>query len=88
MEHGKKQLGEEIPPIKEEPIEVLVWGSASSQPWRRIIGLPDPTKDNLWDVLTNDWLLKLLTVLQIQKERWGIETLFPWIKQNPPLNTR
>jgi hypothetical protein len=75
----------DFPTSKNNIIEMLVWGSKSNQPWRRIIGRLDPVKSELWDVLTNDWLLKPVTVLQVQKERWGIETLFQWIKQNTPI---
>ena len=72
----------EFPTSEEEPLEVLVWASNSDQPWRRIIGNLDPTTDQVWDVLTNDWFLRATTILQLQKERWEIETLIQWIKQH------
>jgi len=72
----------EFPVSETEPLEVLVWASDSDQPWRRIIGKPDPTVDQVWDVLTNDWFLRATTILQLQKERWEMETLFQWIKQH------
>ncbi|MHA1332452.1 MAG: transposase, partial [Candidatus Hodarchaeales archaeon] len=49
------------------PIEVLVWGSNTDKPWRRIIGRPDLSHDGIWDVFTNDLLLPPSVVLQLQK---------------------
>ena len=72
----------EFPTSETEPLEVLVWASDSKQSWRRIIGNLDPTVKQVWDVLTNDWSLRATTILQLQKERWEIETLFQWIKQH------
>jgi hypothetical protein len=72
----------EFPRAKNEPIEVLVWGSNSDQPWWRIIGKLEPTSDQVWDVLTNDWILRAATILQLQKERWEIEQFFQWLKQH------
>jgi hypothetical protein len=72
----------EFPMSENEPIELLVWPSGNDHPWRRIIGIPDPTTGKVWDVLTGDLELKPLTILQLQTERWGIESLFQWVKQN------
>lgn len=58
---------------KDELLEILVWASDADQPWRRIIGKLEPTSNQVWDVLTNDWFLRATTILQLQKERWGIE---------------
>ena len=71
-----------FPTTKSEPIEVLVWASGLDLPWRRIIGKLEPPSDQVWDVLTNDWILRAVTILQLQKERWEIEQLFQWLKQH------
>lgn len=72
----------DFPQKEGTPIEIQVWGSNTEKPWRRIIGKLDSSTDTYWDVLTNDLSLSPLIVLQLQKERWGIETLFQWIKQH------
>lgn len=72
----------EFPTSETEPLEVLVWSSNSDHPWRRVIGRANPLTDQVWDVLTNDWSLRATTILQLQKERWEIETLFQWLKQH------
>ena len=71
-----------FPQAEDSPLEILVWGSKTDKPWRRIIGKLDSSCDSFWNVLTNDLSLPPLTVLQLQKKRWGIETLFQWIKQH------
>lgn len=50
-------------------------------PWRRIIGKINANDDHVWDVLTNDCTLKATTILALQKDRWDIEELFKWFKQ-------
>ncbi len=72
----------EFPVNEDESLEILVWGSDADQPWRRIIGKLESTSDQVWDILTNDWLLQAATILQLQKERWEIEQLFQWLKQH------
>lgn len=72
----------EFPTAEDETLEILIWASNADQPWRRIIGKLKPTSDQVWDVLTNDWLLRATTILQLQKERWEIEQLFQWLKQH------
>jgi len=72
----------EFPIDEDEPLEILVWASDADQPWRRVIGKLEPTSDQVWDILTNDWLLQAVTILQLQKERWEIEQLFQWLKQH------
>ncbi|PWI47439.1 hypothetical protein CEE45_11525 [Candidatus Heimdallarchaeota archaeon B3_Heim] len=71
-----------FPQAENSPLEILVWGSKTEKPWRRIIGKLDSSNDSFWNVLTNNLSLPPLTVLQLQKERWEIETLFQWIKQH------
>ena len=71
-----------FPTSETEPLEMLVWSSNSDHPWRRVIGKLDSFTDQVWDVLTNDWSLRATTILQLQKERWEIETLFQWLKQH------
>ena len=71
-----------FPTSKEEPLEVLIWPSGNTHPWRRVIGIPDPITGKIWDVLTGNLELKPLTILQLQTERWKIETLIQWLKQN------
>jgi len=75
----------EFPSSKNKPLEILVWASGVNKPWRRIIGIPNPTTGKTWDVLTGDLELTPLTVLQFQTERWEIETLIQWLKQNTTL---
>ncbi len=71
----------DFPKSENEPLELLVWSSSNNQPWRRIIGIPDPITGKIWDVFTGNLDLDPLTILQLQTERWGIETLFQWMKQ-------
>lgn len=71
-----------FPQYENTPLEILVWGSKTEIPWRRIIGKPDPISNKVWDVLTGNLTLKPLTVLSLQTERWEIETLFQWVKQH------
>jgi hypothetical protein len=75
----------EFPKTEGEPLEILVWSMGNDYPWRRIIGIPDPITGKRWDVLTGELELPPLTILQLQAERWGIETLFQWIKQQTPI---
>ena len=72
----------EFPVPENSPIEITVWASKGDTPWRRIIGKIDSKDDQIWDVLTNIWMLRATTVIWLQKERWGIEQLFEWLKQN------
>ncbi|MHA1330716.1 MAG: hypothetical protein ACTSR2_06540, partial [Candidatus Hodarchaeales archaeon] len=60
----------DFPQEENTPLEVLIWGSNTDRPWRRIIGRPDLSYDGIWDVFTNDLLLPPSVVLQLQKERW------------------
>ena len=76
-----------FPQAENSPLEMLVWGSTTEQPWRRIIGKLNSSSNRFWDVLTNDLELPPLTVLQLQKERWEIETLFQWIKQQTTIKS-
>ena len=71
-----------FPQAEDNPLEILIWGSNTEKPWRRIIGKLNSSSDSFWDVLTNDLYLPPLTVLRLQKDRWEIETLFQWIKQH------
>lgn len=64
-----------------EPLEMLVWKKGYDRPWRRIIGQAIAANPHVWDVLTNDWTLKALTVLALQKDRWDIEEFFKWFKK-------
>jgi hypothetical protein len=71
-----------FPQAEDNPLEILVWGSNTEKPWRRIIGKPDSSSGGFWDILTNDLCLPPSAVLRVQKDRWEIETLFQWIKQH------
>jgi hypothetical protein len=75
----------DFPVTEEIPLKILVWAPKSDRPWRRIIGKSDPLNNQVWDVLTNDSTLRATTVLQLQKERWEIEQLFQWLKQQTPI---
>lgn len=72
----------EFPTSEKDPLELLIWASDIYQPWRRIIGKLDQSTDQVWDVMTNNLTLNPRTVLQLQSERWKIETLFQWVKQH------
>ena len=76
----------DFPPFHNEPLELLVWPQNSYYPWRRIIGKYSVSSEQIWDLLTGDLTLKPSTIIALGKERWAIEQLFAWIKQQTPLN--
>jgi hypothetical protein len=74
-----------FPSPDNEPLEILIWASGTEIPWKRIIGKLEPSDDKCWDVLTCDSKLNLNSILYLQKNRWEIEVLFQWLKQNLPI---
>lgn len=51
----------------------------------RIVTYPDENKKKLISLLTNDFELDPLDIIEIYRKRWAIELLFKQIKQNFPL---
>ena len=43
-----------FPQAQDSPLEILVWGSKTDKPWRRIIGKLNSSSNIFWNVLTND----------------------------------
>lgn len=75
----------DLPKAPGELLEGVVWVPGTSSPWRRIIGTVGPPGVATRDVLTSVWDLRAPTLLFLQKDRWTIEALFRWLKQNTPL---
>jgi len=48
----------------------------------RRVSYRDPETDNYLVLLTNRFDLPALTIAEIYRERWQVETFFKWIKQN------
>jgi hypothetical protein len=74
-----------FPSFHNEPLELLVWPQKSFHPWRRIIGNCSDSSEQVWDLLTGDLTLKPSTIIALGKERWAIEQLFAWMKQQTSL---
>jgi hypothetical protein len=48
----------------------------------RMVVYEDYATNNVYRFITNDFNLPALTIAELYRERWGVETFFKWIKQN------
>lgn len=53
----------------------------------RIVRYKDEETGNVYDFITNNFLLSAKTIADIYKARWDIELFFKWIKQNLKIKT-
>ena len=74
-----------FPTSPDNPLEILVWPKNMIYLWRRIIGKTPDAPEQVWDFLTGNHTLKASTVIVLGKERWAIEQLFSWVKQQTTL---
>jgi hypothetical protein len=57
--------------------------SASDYPERlRRVKYRDPETGNVYEFLTNNFILPALVIAQLYKQRWQVELFFKWIKQH------
>lgn len=71
----------EFPYPKYEALDALVWISPNEDPLRWIVYQNYSTKDRYWDLLTNVTKVSPRTIIAGQKERWPVEEIFKWLKQ-------
>lgn len=70
--------------ISDETIEM----SSGNYPKElRLVRLYDPQRDEVFEFITNNFLLPAKTIADIYKSRWQIEAFFKWIKQNLKIKT-
>ena len=48
----------------------------------RLVTVTDPETGELVTFITNNFMFDAITIAELYKSRWQIETFFKWIKQN------
>ncbi len=69
--------------VYDAKVEFVYWDSYKKYPQGiRVVRYRDIKTGEIFEYITNNFDLPALTIAQLYQQRWKIETLFRWLKQN------
>lgn len=83
-----REVDKQIGVISDESISLTGLFSAKKYPdLLRMVVYEDFAQNVVYRFLTNDFTLEAITIAELYRERWTIETFFKWIKQHLHIKT-
>lgn len=69
--------------ISDQVVKLTGYKSSKSYPVEfRLVIYEDYATDTVYSFMTNDFILPALSIAELYRERWKVETFFKWIKQH------
>lgn len=83
-----REVGKQTGVISDESISLTGLFTAKKYPdLLRMVVYEDFAQNVVYRFLTNDFKLEAITITELYRERWSIETFFKWIKQHLQIRT-